>query len=71
MNVNGSNVLRTCTITGDLDEEDIALGLVADGSMVATFTGKLVEGAVLGEWEAPALRDEGIWYGELKSTDGD
>ena len=71
MDLTGSNALRTCTITGNVAGNDIILGLVTGGSTVATFTGKLVEGAVSGEWEAPTLRDEGVWYGELQAAAGD
>jgi hypothetical protein len=71
MNLTGSNALGTCAITGNVAGSDIVLGLVTGDTTVATFTGKLVEGSVSGEWEAPTLRDEGVWYGELQSGAGD
>jgi hypothetical protein len=68
MKLTGSNVLRTTAVTGSLEVGNVVLGVVVEGSRLATFTGSIDGGYVSGEWSFAGLGDDGVWYGSLKAV---
>ncbi|MFI5397564.1 MAG: hypothetical protein ACHQ9S_18665 [Candidatus Binatia bacterium] len=65
MEITGSNVLKTASVTGTIDGKSVLLGLSSDGVTAATFSGQLSGTSVSGEWDCPAVKDQGVWHGTL------
>jgi hypothetical protein len=63
----GSTLFVGGTVSGSIDGHNVVLGVMAEGVKQATFTGKLDGEDIAGEWECPAIKDEGIWTGTLRS----
>lgn len=68
LSLTGSNVLSGAEVVGTVSDGRIVLGVVVDGATGATFAGRLDDGRVAGEWTFPALKDEGVWEGEMKTA---
>lgn len=68
LTIDGSNVFSGGTVEGTLAAGRVILGVFQEGAKVAHFAGKLDDGAVAGEWEAPAVADQGVWEGRLSGT---
>lgn len=66
----GSNVFTTSAVNGTIDGQQIVLGLMSEGTKQATFSGKLVDGSISGEWQCPGISDEGVWTGKLRDSNG-
>lgn len=64
----GSNVLTSASVTGTIDGRNIVLGLSADGTTEATFSGQLAGTSISGEWDCPAIKDQGVWHGTLTTA---
>lgn len=69
MHLTGSNVLKSGTVHGSIDGQNVVLGLASDGVTAATFSGALNGNAIAGEWRCPRVSDEGSWYGTLDSVE--
>lgn len=67
INLSGSNVFTGGTVSGTIDGQDVVLGVMAEGVAQATFTGKLTGKSISGEWKCPAVKDEGVWFGTLRT----
>jgi len=65
LQLTGSNMFGSGDVSGTIDRSNVMLGVVADGVAGTTFSGKLSGGSVSGEWESPAAKDHGVWYGTL------
>ena len=65
MELTGSNVLKKGTVNGTVNGSSVLLGVSSDGATEANFTGKLNGNAISGEWDCPALKDDGVWQGTL------
>jgi hypothetical protein len=62
----GSTLFAGGTVTGTIDGQSVVLGVMAEGVKQATFSGKLDGEHIAGEWECPAIKDEGVWTGTLR-----
>jgi hypothetical protein len=60
-----TDALSGGTVSGDINASSIVLGVMADDIREVTFTGKLDGDSVKGEWDCPALKDHGVWFGTL------
>ena len=65
LTLTGSNLVDRADVSGTIDERQIVLGVTAKGTTQASFTGQLRGGSISGEWDFPAARNEGVWYGTL------
>jgi hypothetical protein len=65
LQLTGSNMFGTADVVGTVDQSNVMLGLLADGVAGTTFSGKLSGRSISGEWECPAAKDHGVWYGRL------
>jgi hypothetical protein len=65
LRLTGSNVFTGGTVNGDINASSIMLGVMAEGTRQATFTGKLEGGKISGEWRCDAVKDQGVWWGML------
>lgn len=65
LTLEGSNVFTGGPVQGTLAEGQIVLGVLQQGSKVATFTGKYDGSRIAGEWSCPTVADEGVWEGDL------
>jgi hypothetical protein len=65
LSLTGSNVFKQSDVAGTIDGSSIVLGVAREGVKLATFSAKLSEGKVSGEWDSPTAEDHGVWYGEL------
>lgn len=70
ISLSGSNVFRGGTVNGTIDGQAVVLGVMAEGGAQATFSGKLTGDSISGEWECPAVKDNGVWYGTLRGAAG-
>jgi hypothetical protein len=64
----GSNLLSSAQVNGTIDGQHVMLGVMSDGAVLATFSGKLSGESVSGEWQSPVVKDEGVWYGILSTN---
>jgi len=67
IDLSGSNVLGSETLVGSLSNGAIVLGSTEGREGAVSFSGTLSDGQVAGEWQFPAVTDEGVWYGTLTS----
>jgi len=65
MALTGSNVLKTASVSGTIEGQNIVLGLSSDGISEATFSGQLSGTSISGEWDCPTIEDQGVWQGTL------
>jgi hypothetical protein len=65
LTLKGSNVFGGGAVTGDINTSSIMLGVMAQGTKQATFTGKIDGDKISGEWQCEALKDHGVWWGSL------
>ncbi len=61
----GSNTFRGGQVEGTFNGSQIVLGVVTEAGKVASFSGKVEDGAVKGEWESSAVNDSGVWTGSF------
>jgi hypothetical protein len=66
----GSTLFLGGVVTGTIDAEQIVLGIMAEGVKQAAFRGRLDGDSISGEWECPAIKDEGVWTGTLRVQNG-
>lgn len=71
ISMTGSLLFSGAKITGTLDGDEIMLGAVTDGDYQVTFSGRLTEGKITGEWQCDALGDSGSWSGTLRFASAD
>jgi len=71
LDLTGSNVFSGGAVNGTIDGSNVVLGVMADGANQATFTGKLQDGSVSGEWHSDAVHDSGVWSGTLTAAGPD
>lgn len=62
----GSTLFVGGTVTGTIDGQHVMLGVLSEGVKQASFTGRLDGESISGEWECPAIKDEGVWTGTLR-----
>jgi hypothetical protein len=67
----GSNVFSGGAVSGTIDGSNVVLGVMADGTNQATFSGKLQGGSISGEWQSDAVHDSGVWSGTLSAGEPD
>jgi hypothetical protein len=67
MEIRGSNVLKSASVSGTVDGRNVMLGLGSNGVTAATFSGQLSGTSISGEWECPAVKDQGVWHGTLSA----
>lgn len=67
MALRGSNALSGGTVTGNIDADNISVGIVLAGGTIASFSGRLAGESISGEWQSPVLQDEGVWFGTLRA----
>lgn len=65
LTLDGSNFLSNAEVVGTVSEDRIAIGTVNDSRQRITFTGKLSESSVEGEWSFDPIGDNGVWWGSL------
>lgn len=65
LKIDGSNVFVGGVVEGTMSDGQVILGVFQEGQKVASFAGRLREGTVSGEWDAPAVADTGVWEGKL------
>ena len=65
LTLDGSNFLSNAEVVGTMSEDRIAIGTVNDSRQRITFTGKLSESTVEGEWSFDPIGDNGVWWGSL------
>ena len=68
MQLTGSNLLKTSTVSGTIDGNNVVLGVGAsDSEASASFNGQLIGSSISGEWDCPAAKDHGVWEGSLSA----
>lgn len=65
LKIDGSNVFAGGAVEGTMSDQQVILGVFQEGQKVASFAGKLQDGAVSGEWDSSAVADAGVWEGKL------
>ncbi len=67
IDLTGSNVVSGGKVSGEIDGAGVTFGVMVDGKQWATFSGKLRDGAIDGDWtfESDGLSDRGVWTGIL------
>lgn len=65
----GSPLFAGGDVTGSIENDEVVLGVLAEGDHRAAFKGTLTDGKVSGEWDLPAISDHGTWSGTLQSED--
>lgn len=71
LDLTGSNVFSGGAVNGTIDGSNVVLGVMADGANQATFSGKLQDGSISGEWQSDAVHDSGVWSGTLSAAEPD
>jgi hypothetical protein len=66
ISMTGSLLFSGAKVTGTLDGDQIMLGAVTDGEYRMTFSGRVTEEKITGEWQCDALGDSGTWSGTLR-----
>jgi hypothetical protein len=66
----GSTLFGASSVTGTIDGQEIAFGMMSEGAQQVTFSGKFDGESVAGEWSLPAMNDRGVWEGTLRTREG-
>lgn len=71
MELSGSNVLTGGSVEGSIDGDSVLLGVSSNGVVAASFSGQLDGNSISGYWECAAVKDEGVWEGDLIARPAD
>jgi hypothetical protein len=61
----GSLLFSGSKVSGTLENDQLMLGSLTEDEHQATFSGKVTNGRISGEWSSPSIGDSGEWSGVL------